>query len=235
MSAGTGTPAASRNVSAKSSVRDEVRRSTLPGFVDARPAHQQRRAQRLLEDPALVEPAVLAEVEALVGRRRRRWCSSASPSSSRYFEQPADALVHRLDAAEVVVHVAVVLPADEVLALRGSPRGTPRCAARSRRPRPCAARASGCGGGVELERRAASSSSSMRHVLVAHRLAAAGVVVEQRRRLGILAVVVVAQVPQAPAPIRGAAPCAGTSAGTASTCRGSSASRAMRSVMMSVM
>ena len=32
-------------------------------------------------------------------------------------EQPADALVDGLDAAQVVVHVALVLPAHEVLAL----------------------------------------------------------------------------------------------------------------------
>ena len=40
---------------------------TLPGLRHAGPADEQRRAQRFLEDPALVEPAVLAEVEALVG------------------------------------------------------------------------------------------------------------------------------------------------------------------------
>ena len=40
------------------------------------------------------------------------------------------------------MHVAVVAPADQVLAGRASPGETPRCAARSRRSRPCAARRS---------------------------------------------------------------------------------------------
>ena len=48
-------------------VGDDVSAFTLPGLTTPGQRTEQRRAQRLLEDPALVEPAVLAEVKALVG------------------------------------------------------------------------------------------------------------------------------------------------------------------------
>src|SRR5262249_51289205 len=38
-----------------------------PTLLHPRPAHQKRRAERLLEDPPLVEPPVFAEVEPLIG------------------------------------------------------------------------------------------------------------------------------------------------------------------------
>ena len=47
-------------------VGDEVR-IHAPRLHLPRPAREQRRAQRFLEKPPLVEPAMLAEVEALVG------------------------------------------------------------------------------------------------------------------------------------------------------------------------
>ncbi len=88
----------------------------LPGLHDTRPTHQQGRPQRFLEDPALVEPTVFAEIEALVGRVNDDRVAG-QPLIVEELEQPADALIHGLDAAQVIVHVALILPADEVFAL----------------------------------------------------------------------------------------------------------------------
>ena len=89
---------------------------TRPRPDEPRPAHEQGSAERLLEDPALVEPAVLAQVEALVGRVDDDGVVG-QPLVVEELQQAADPLVDGLDAAEVVVEVAVVLPAHEVLAL----------------------------------------------------------------------------------------------------------------------
>ena len=67
MSAGTLTPAMSRNVSAKSRFIT-ILSLDAAGLRLAGPADEQRRAERLFVHPPLVVPAVLAEIPALVGR-----------------------------------------------------------------------------------------------------------------------------------------------------------------------
>ena len=86
------------------------------GLDDAGPAHDQRHHQRLLVHPALVVPAVVAEVEALVGAVDDDGVVGEALLLEPVHE-PADALVDAADAAQVVLQVALVHPADEVLAL----------------------------------------------------------------------------------------------------------------------
>ena len=66
---------------------------------------------------------------------------SASPSSSRNLSSRPTLSSTALIAAQVVVHVALVLPAHQVAGPSDWPGGTSRCAVRSRRP--TAARCSG--------------------------------------------------------------------------------------------
>ena len=134
---------------------------------------------------------MFAEIESLIGRINDDRLA-AGPFVVEKLKQPPDALVHRLDAPQVIVHVALVLPAHEVFALQ--PRGTeggvtrfvvgiPGPAILGRQVfRRCQ---------LEVDR---GHRLGDRHVLVVFRLAAPGIIVEQRRRLGIAAIVVVAQV-----------------------------------------
>ena len=87
-----------------------------PGRGHAGPAHDEGHGQGLLVHPALVEPAVVAEVEALIG----------GVDDDRVVveavllevgQQAPDALVDAADAAQVVLEVALVLPAHQVVPL----------------------------------------------------------------------------------------------------------------------
>src|SRR5262249_60000211 len=82
----------------------------------SRPADQERRAQGLFKNPALVEPAMLAQIEALVGRINDDRVLS-EPSLIEEVEQATDALVDGLDTTQVVVQVALIFPANEFFAL----------------------------------------------------------------------------------------------------------------------
>ena len=85
----------------------------------ARVAHDERHAQRLLVHEALVVPAVVAEKEPLVGGVDDDGVVG-DPLGVEVVQQPPDALVDRVHAAQVVLDVALVEPA---LALGG--RGEP--------------------------------------------------------------------------------------------------------------
>ena len=95
----------------------------LPGFTTPGQRTRSGCAQRFLEDPALVEPAVLAQIEALIGRVDDDGVAGKTVVVEE-FEQPAHAFVDGLHAAQVVVHVALVFPADEIAAVeRGRAEG----------------------------------------------------------------------------------------------------------------
>ena len=79
------------------------------------PAYEQRHAQRLLVHPALVVPAVIAEIEALVGVVDDDGVLGEA-GLVEIVEHAAEVLVDGSDAAEVVLDVALVAPADEILA-----------------------------------------------------------------------------------------------------------------------
>ena len=158
---------------------------------DAGPADEQGGAERFLEDPSLVKPAVLAEEEPLVrGVDDDRIVGD--PLLVQGVEHPADALVNGLHAAEVIVQISVVLPAHKVLA--GEVRFAEGVVARGVVRIPLAALA-----GVELRGRNelevfVGQCPGDGHVLVMLGLAAPGVVVEEGVGLGIFAVAVVAEV-----------------------------------------
>ena len=82
---------------------------------DARPAHDERRAERLLVHPALVVPPVLAEVEALVGRVHDHGVVGET-GFIQPVEDPSQIVVDRCDGPEVVLDVSLVLPPREVVA-----------------------------------------------------------------------------------------------------------------------
>ena len=152
---------------------------------------QQRHVQRLLVHPALVEPAVLAQIEALVGGvDHDRVVGQAR--LLEVIQHPAHAVIDRRDAGQVVVHVPLILPADQVLALEigllegldlgpvgGVPLGLLLRRQTGRRRELDVLIVHGLGDG---------------HVLLMGRPAPAGIVVEQRRRLRDLLVVVERQV-----------------------------------------
>ena len=161
------------------------------------PTDQQRRAERFLEDPALVEPAVLAEVEPLVGGVDDDGVGGQA-FLVEILEDRADAFVHGLHRAEVVVQVAVVFPADEVfsgqrhvgeLLVPGHVVGVPDLALFGRE--------TGHGRQLVVVGR---HDLLDRHVLVFDGESAAFVVVEKRRRLGIDAVLVVAEMAEGGGP-----------------------------------
>ena len=202
----------------------------------ARPADDQRRAQRLLEDPPLVEPAVLAEVEALVGRVDHDRVLG-QPGFVEVLQQPADALVDRRRCSAGSRACSAGTSSGPGPCPAGSPCGTPRSAARSTAFHAFALlAASGFAlGGTQLQ--VAVGVMSWRWSCPARARPCRG---RRSRRTasrgsGMVAIVVHAAGAQAPAPSRGAGPCAGTSAGTASTCRGFFSQSSDRSVMMSVM
>jgi hypothetical protein len=89
-------------------VRDERLRAPAGGDAGGIAEHE-RHPQRLLVHEPLVEPAVLAEVEALVGRVDRDRVVEPAALVQEVGER-LHALVHRGDAAQVVLHVALVLP-----------------------------------------------------------------------------------------------------------------------------
>ena len=92
----------------------------LPGLDRRRPADEERHAERLLVHEALVVQAVVAEEEALVaGVDHDRVAAQAG--LVEVVEHAADVVVHRLHAGEVVLHVALVLPARQRVA--GQARG----------------------------------------------------------------------------------------------------------------
>ena len=82
----------------------------------AGPANKQRRAHGLFEDPALIIPTMLAEVEPLVGRID----DDGVLHEAFLFEElqhAADVVIDRLHATEVIMHIALVAPLDEVTPL----------------------------------------------------------------------------------------------------------------------
>ena len=78
---------------------------------------RKRRRQALLVHEALVEPAVLAEEEALVGRVDDDRVVG-EPFRVEAVEQPADVLVDRCHAAQVILHVELVRPAAQLVAFQ---------------------------------------------------------------------------------------------------------------------
>ena len=86
------------------------RREAAAGLDHAGPLHNERHVQRLLVNPALVEPAVLSVVEALVGRVDDHGVFLQT-LRFQILDHAAEAVVHRLDAAEIVLHIFLVLPA----------------------------------------------------------------------------------------------------------------------------
>ena len=68
------------------------------------PAHDERHAHRLLENPALVVQAVLAQVEALVTHVNHERVFG-QPGVVQVLQQGGDGLIERENAAEVVLHV----------------------------------------------------------------------------------------------------------------------------------
>ena len=83
----------------------------------SRPSHQQRGPQGFLIHEALVEPAVFAKEKPLVGGVDHHRVLLQS-GCFQVVEQGADRIIQRPDAGEVVRHVALVLPAHHVVALR---------------------------------------------------------------------------------------------------------------------
>ena len=149
---------------------------------DAGPAHEERRADGLLEDPALIEPAMLAEVEALVGRVDDDGVREQA-LLLEVLQDAADVVVDRLHAAEVIVHVALVAPLDQVATLGLRPLvglvdrtivGVPDLG--------LLGRDAGRVDELHVER---VDGLGQGHVLVADRVGAIGVVIEQRVRLGV--------------------------------------------------
>ena len=87
------------------------------GLGHAGPADKQRRTHGFLEDPALVEPTVFTEVEALVGGIDHDGVLGEA-LVLEILQHAADVIIDRLHGGQVVVHVALIAPADEILALR---------------------------------------------------------------------------------------------------------------------
>ncbi len=114
MSADGGRPAASRKVGAKSTLRP-IASMRLPGLDGRRPADEERHADRFLVHEALVEQAVVAEEEALVAGVDHDGVA-AEPGLVERVEDAADAVVDRLHGGQVVLHVALVLPARQRVA-----------------------------------------------------------------------------------------------------------------------
>ena len=79
------------------------------GADHARVAHQQRHAQRLLVHEALVVPTVVAEEEALVGRIHDHGVARQA-ALVEVIQQPADIVINRRHAAQVVLDIALILP-----------------------------------------------------------------------------------------------------------------------------
>ena len=171
-------------------VRDQ-RLAHGAGLGDAGPADEQRRAHGFLEDPALVEPTVFTEVEALVGGIDHDGVLGEAFVLEE-LQHAADVVIHRLHGGEVVVHVALVAPADEVLALRvGLTVG--------RIARLVIGVPDGGLLGVELRRALqfdvlGRDGLLQSHVVLRHGLRPIGVVVEQSSRLRVDAVLVETEV-----------------------------------------
>ncbi len=87
------------------------------GLGDAGPAYDHRRAERLLIDPAFVEPAVLSEIETLVGTVDHDGVLVQS-LLFQVGQHAAHVVVHRGDATQVILDVTLVLPANQILALQ---------------------------------------------------------------------------------------------------------------------
>ena len=226
MSAGTGSPAASRNVGAKSTL-SAIASLRVPGLDAGRPADEERHPQRLLVHEPLVEQAVVAEEEALVaGVDDDRVLREAG--CVEVVEHAADAVVDRLHRRQVVLHVALVLPAHQRLAgqrdrLAVARRSSP-CRASSPATSSSAAPARPAGG-VELEIAPRQVGGDALLVLV-QRVGARRVGVPERGRLGNPAVRELRRVRRRPAPTAGAAPCGAASGRTACRAAGSRGSRA---------
>ena len=172
------------------------------GLDGSRPADEQRRARGFLENPAFVEPAVFAEEEALVGGVDDDGVGGQAGVVEVLQEAP-DAVIQAFDAAEVVVHEAVVFPFGERAA--GELLFQERLVARRVVGVP----------GFFLIRREVRRVGELAvlvqphrfcngHVLVRLGQAAAGVIVEQSVRQGIGAVMVEIQIAQGrfPAAVR---------------------------------
>ena len=136
---------------------------------------------------------MLAQEKALVGRVNDDRVLG-QPGVVEIIEQPADAFVDRRDAGQVVVHVALVFPADEIAAFEIEL--AEGCVARLVIGVPDFALL-----GVQIGRRAELEivrvhRAADHHVLLVLGLAAAGIVVEQRVGLGKLLAVVKGQILQ---------------------------------------
>ena len=84
------------------------------GLDPARPADQQRRLERFFVHPAFVEPAVFAQIPALVGRVDDDGVVGQA-GFVEVVEHATDAVIDALDAAQVVFHVALIFPPDDLL------------------------------------------------------------------------------------------------------------------------
>ena len=73
-------------------------------------------AQGLLIHPAFVEPAVLAEVETLVGRVDDDGVVR-QPGFVEVVENPAEIRINGSNAAQVVLEITLILPANQIFAL----------------------------------------------------------------------------------------------------------------------
>ena len=161
-------------------------------------AYHQRTPQRLFKNPALVEPAMLAQKKALVGRQHHERVFR-QPLAVEKVEHPADVLIDRFHASEVVMQIAVVPPPHEVAPrrLRRFVRRIPRLVVRVPFRQLLGSHVRGGRQfGVEVGERAVES-----HVMVAHRPAASLERIKQRGRFGVLAIFVPAQMPKCRGPL----------------------------------
>ena len=214
MSAGTAMPAASRNVGAKSTF-SAIARLLVPRLMACRPADQERHAQRFLVHEALVEHAVVAEEESLVARVDHDGVlREALPIEE--VEQAPDVVVHRLDGRQVVLHVALILPAGERLAGQRY-----ALAVANDRHRVRFGSEPACQLGAGESRRRLQLEIAPRQVgrdallVLVQRIGARGVRVPERRRLGNPARRELRRVGARQAATAGAAPCDAPSGRTA--------------------
>ena len=84
------------------------------------PADEEWHAVGKFVHPALIEPAVVAEVKPLVGRIDHHRIFS-QPTLVQIFEQAPDVFVHRLGAEQVVTNPTLVVPPGQLLLAHGIP------------------------------------------------------------------------------------------------------------------
>ncbi len=84
------------------------------GLRDTRPLDDQRHLQRFVVHPTFVVPTVIADVETLVGRIDHDRVVG-QPQLLERFHQCPDAFVDTFDAAQVVLGVTLILPANQLV------------------------------------------------------------------------------------------------------------------------